>query len=389
MPRLPDRVVDCLIDSAGVSRLVYDDKDQTAAVERLVHDACEELLARLPDARRAQPEGEAPPSAAVSKAWDRFERAVGKPEGEAPQAVYQMRNRAKGGPWQETDADRATCLKRMPQWADVYEFRTLYTAPAAQHAESGASARTGSQLTDQWTGAAKALEERAEQAAAVKSWQQRVAESGKRECADLAVDCLMAEVAELRALLKRPMLDEDAALAAQSQGAPAPRDFDIAFDHLHQVVNEIAERLDGDGRSAMARRLQNVAVDADIISRAALAAKAEATQAGGVEKALAAAVDDEYPMPDSPHGSDRLRAIDNRSAMWRGIMAARMVFTPEAPSRDDVLEEAAVACESEFCTCCWSDDEVAAGAHMAATIRGMKSSAAQLDGGQVEGKAHG
>ncbi len=58
--------------------------------------------------------------------------------------------------------------------------------------------------------------------------------------------------------------------------------------------------------------------------------------------------------------------------------------TPEAPSRDDVLEEAASACEGEFCSCCWSDDEVAAGAHMAATIRGMKSRAAQLDGDQGE-----
>lgn len=58
--------------------------------------------------------------------------------------------------------------------------------------------------------------------------------------------------------------------------------------------------------------------------------------------------------------------------------------TPEAPSRDDVLEEAAGACESEFCSCCWSDDEVAAGAHMAAVIRGMKSGAAQLDGGQED-----
>lgn len=48
VPRLPDRVVDTLIDSAGVSRLAYDDKDQTTAVEQLVHDTCEELLARLP-----------------------------------------------------------------------------------------------------------------------------------------------------------------------------------------------------------------------------------------------------------------------------------------------------------------------------------------------------
>lgn len=48
VPRLPNRVVDTLIDAAGVSRLAYDDKDQTAQVDRLVHDVCEELLARLP-----------------------------------------------------------------------------------------------------------------------------------------------------------------------------------------------------------------------------------------------------------------------------------------------------------------------------------------------------
>lgn len=51
--RLPDRVVDCLIDTAGVSRCApgrspITVRDQTAEVERLVHDTCEELLARLP-----------------------------------------------------------------------------------------------------------------------------------------------------------------------------------------------------------------------------------------------------------------------------------------------------------------------------------------------------
>jgi hypothetical protein len=53
VPRLPDRVVDTLIDSAGVSRCapgLTDStvRDQTANVEQLVHDSCEELLARLP-----------------------------------------------------------------------------------------------------------------------------------------------------------------------------------------------------------------------------------------------------------------------------------------------------------------------------------------------------
>jgi hypothetical protein len=53
VPRLPERVVDTLIDSAGVSCCAPGPtaatvRDQTAQVEQLVHDACEELLARLP-----------------------------------------------------------------------------------------------------------------------------------------------------------------------------------------------------------------------------------------------------------------------------------------------------------------------------------------------------
>lgn len=59
VPRLPDRVVDTLVDTAGVSRCAPGEHDlvidQTGNVHRLVHDTCEELLARLPadDARDA------------------------------------------------------------------------------------------------------------------------------------------------------------------------------------------------------------------------------------------------------------------------------------------------------------------------------------------------
>jgi hypothetical protein len=64
--RLPDRVVDALIDGAGVSRCAPGQGiyviDQTAAVEKLVHDTCEELLARLPSPRAT--EGQAQTSAA-------------------------------------------------------------------------------------------------------------------------------------------------------------------------------------------------------------------------------------------------------------------------------------------------------------------------------------
>lgn len=72
VPRLPDRVVDTLIDSAGVSRCApgrtdITVRDQTAEVEQLVHDVCEELLARLPDNSRAKPEGEAPQAEPVGE----------------------------------------------------------------------------------------------------------------------------------------------------------------------------------------------------------------------------------------------------------------------------------------------------------------------------------
>lgn len=48
----------------------------------------------------------------------------------APKAesIYQMRQ-ISGGAWVPTDADGETCLKRMPHWRGVFEFRTLYVAP--------------------------------------------------------------------------------------------------------------------------------------------------------------------------------------------------------------------------------------------------------------------
>ena len=48
------------------------------------------------------------------------------------QPIYQMR-RLAGGAWVETDADGETCLRRMPHWRGVFEFRTLYTATPAAH----------------------------------------------------------------------------------------------------------------------------------------------------------------------------------------------------------------------------------------------------------------
>lgn len=59
VPRLPSAVVDALIEHAGVLRVAlglgHTLFDQSARVERLVHEACEELLARLPPERGAIP----------------------------------------------------------------------------------------------------------------------------------------------------------------------------------------------------------------------------------------------------------------------------------------------------------------------------------------------
>lgn len=195
-----------------------------------------------------------------------------KPEGEAPQAepVAYLHQVVCG----DGEADQA--LSFAPDnfpLAGTLGYRSLshqplYTAPAAQHAESSAPAGTGRQLMDQWTGAAKALEERATQAAAVKPWQQRVAESGKRECADLAVDCLMAEVAELRVLLKRPMLDEDAYLAAQSQGAPSYQVFSHDSGEWYAVDKAQYERAhDSCRRIAAQQAAAPGALDADEMTR--------------------------------------------------------------------------------------------------------------------------
>jgi hypothetical protein len=89
-----------------------------------------------------------------------------------------------------------------------------------------------------------------------------------------------------------------------------------------------------------------------------LARQAQAEPAADIDLAakLNAAVDAEYPLPGIENVPDRLRAIDNRAAMWRGINAARKILAaPVAPAgaqnaeaiRNHALEEAAKACESE------------------------------------------
>jgi hypothetical protein len=54
----------------------------------------------------------------------------------AAELVHQMRHKA-GGTWTDCDADGETCIKRMPHWADAYEFRTLQViSPAASTASA-------------------------------------------------------------------------------------------------------------------------------------------------------------------------------------------------------------------------------------------------------------
>ena len=100
-------------------------------------------------ARRAQPEGEAVPvptsvdmarlMLGLSYRWlkDNAPEHVpaGQPEGEAPQAILQVMEGEFGEYWM--DAEKATFDAAN---AEGITTRTVYTAPAAQHAESGAPA---------------------------------------------------------------------------------------------------------------------------------------------------------------------------------------------------------------------------------------------------------
>ena len=221
------------------------DKLSTTAAENLSLNLSNidlrDQLARL----SAQPEGEAPCDCCANIRAAEAVHGDG-PEDEAPQAAGVMCTACEGhGQVVDDDAPRG-----QSPCGTCKGDGSVDPDPAAQHAESGAPAGTGRQLMDQWTGAAKALEERATQAAAVKPWRQRVAESGKRECADLAVDCLMAEVAELRVLLKRPMLDEDAYLATQSQGARA-----LTADDLWEIQGALRAH----GKVALSRKVSDAA----------------------------------------------------------------------------------------------------------------------------------
>lgn len=43
----------------------------------------------------------------------------------------------------------------------------------------------------------------------IKTWQDRMSESGKRECASLAIDCMEAEITELRARIESLAADAE------------------------------------------------------------------------------------------------------------------------------------------------------------------------------------
>jgi hypothetical protein len=61
-------------------------------------------------------------------------------ESQRVELVHQMRSLTGHGEWQQTDADGETSIKRMPHWADLYEFRTLQViAPQAATTASAAA----------------------------------------------------------------------------------------------------------------------------------------------------------------------------------------------------------------------------------------------------------
>lgn len=163
VPRLPDRVVDTLIDSAGVSRLAphigSSVRDQTAQVERLVHETCEELLARLP----ASPvQGAASASGATPADFD---------------ASWAREIANNGG---------------VQIGADYREWMLKGWRAASASGAKGA---------------------------AVKTWRQRVADTygeglSERSQRDVGWDYAMAEIADWRALAERSQSQPSGAVAA-------------------------------------------------------------------------------------------------------------------------------------------------------------------------------
>ena len=340
----------------------------------------------------------APPSAAVSKAWDRFERAVGKPEGEAPQADAAVMvpkfegqfdshqdwvNRAQRVLSVPDHKPKAICVdakgRRCHIGADMrraseegafpvrYFWECELTTPAAtlsplcgaQHAESGAAA---------------AADERVD--AIVTGLYRRFKEWSKRGFGpdDVTWCEVKADVIELIA-------SGGAVLAAQSQGAQAADAYltclsvACSFDHDSRERHAAMDCV----RAVQATQQAAAPGALDALPRAVgIGRDAEAPGGKGVQLFF------ERPLTD-----DELRALHELLSRPGKSGAANdpgAPGTPEAPSRDAILEEAAKAIEHDGDWCGGHGmPSVPSPSECAKKIRSLKR-AAQLDGGQGEGE---
>jgi hypothetical protein len=85
----------------------------------------------------------------------------------AAEVVHQMRHFG-GGEWVQIDEDEDTCLKRIPDWRGVYEFRTLYASPVSAPVPEAVAqfhARAARVGDDRRRGGAQAVKQEGEGAA--------------------------------------------------------------------------------------------------------------------------------------------------------------------------------------------------------------------------------
>lgn len=162
---------------------------------------------------------------------------------QAGELLHQMRHRV-GGVWTDCDADGETCIKRMPHWADAYEFRTLQVVSPATAAATTASASDpcGACCGDKWlggspcfmcngTGRAQAPSREAA-VPQIKTWQERApSAAGFANTLD-RFDAMTAEIADLRA-----------ALAGREA---APLDERALFEYAGRATKNLARNDSGD-----------------------------------------------------------------------------------------------------------------------------------------------
>lgn len=305
-----------------------------------------------------------------------------KPEGEAPQAevVYQAR-KPNEKDWKEISFD-------VFQFVDPHNRRKLYTAPAAQQEESGAQATPA--LTE-----TQRMEAAERYGTGVLPWSCRI---HPNQPLHIIADAMEAELNDLRPLVK-------AARAAQPQGAQA--------DELTDDDKRLVAR-------GMERWRKGIAGECRLPP-----AGWHCTRTPGHEGPCAAHPAQQATAPGALDADEmtRLRrlmralghvdAFEQTDEYVRGVLctvlgqaagkleaAPSAPGTPEAPRRNDVLEEAAQVCEAwgNAKVMKWAGDPEMLedakarawdGLQCAAAIRELKQRAAQLDGGQGEGKAHG